>query len=260
MLDENAPKRGRRRARGGDVHSAGGPKTRKPLSQLIAGDNGGFKIANLAVVLFSWWAVFQIPGPPPIWTVWVPAYVGLVYFSLVLLPFNMLRLKIGGDAWAKPLARLARWRRTFGLMAAAWFFLHFSTAVNYMRETYSVALLRERYEAATNPGMAALLVFFLLFITSYGWARRLLGQNWKRLQSLVWYCVPLILVHSVGAKWAFEGSLTHVSLVMLVLILTFAAIEMLLLTRVRHPDRWRHPAMIVAGLIAAITVRFVPLS
>ncbi len=213
---------------------------------------------NLAIVLFAWWAVFQVPGPPPLWTVWGPAYVGLVYFALVLLPFNALRLQAGGGV-ARLLAQAVRWRRTFGLMTAAWFFLHFSAAVNYMRETYTVAELRERYDAATNPGMAALLVFFVLFVTSYGWARKALGQNWKRLQSLAWYCVPLILVHSIGAKWAFEQSITHVSLVILLGILAFAAFEAAALFRLKHPDRWRHPAMLASGLVAALIVRFAPI-
>jgi DMSO/TMAO reductase YedYZ heme-binding membrane subunit len=261
LLDENPAERGGGAELGGDVQSGRAKsKGRKSLAQLIAGDHGWFKIANLAIVLFAWWAVFQIPGPPPLWTVYVPAYVGLTYFTLVLLPFNVMRARIGGKAWMKPLAQITRWRRTLGLMAAAWFFLHFSAAVNYMRESYSVELLRERYEPATNPGMAALLVFFVLFVTSYGWAKKLLGSNWKRLQSLTWYCVPLILVHSIGAKWAFDQSFTHISLVLLIGILGFAAVEFGVLSKAGDKDRWRHPFMLACGLIAALIVRFAPIA
>jgi DMSO/TMAO reductase YedYZ heme-binding membrane subunit len=260
VLDEDPPKRGSGRTRNAASKRGSANGQKRPLSARIAGEHGRFKIMNLAIVLFCWWAVFQIQGPPPLWTVWAPAYVGLVYLALVLIPYNALRISLGGRQIAKSLANLVRWRRTLGLMAAAWFFLHFSAAVRYMRESYSVAELRAYYEPATNPGMTALLVFFVLFITSYDWARKLLGKSWKRLQSLVWYCVPLILVHSVGAKWTFEQSLTHVSLFILVGILGFAAYEFWTLSKRGDADRWRHPAMIAFGFLGALVVRFAPIN
>ena len=236
---------------GGRAQDRPADRPRRPLWRLIAGEHGWFKIPNVVFVLFAWWAVFQIDGPPPYWTIYLPAYVGLVFLALTLIPGNLVRIKLGPLDLRKRAMKLLAWRRTFGIMAALWFFLHFSAAVRHMREKYPVDILREVYQSATHPGQAALFIFGVLYLTSWGWSRRLMGDNWKRLQSLVWYAVPLILVHSIAAKRVFEGGITHFSLIILLAILGFAVIEFVRLWKARSPDRWRHVAMIACGFALA---------
>ncbi len=46
-------------------------------------------------------------------------------------------------------------------------------------------------------GVVAMLVFVALLLTSSDTSQRLLGKSWKPLQRLVWFSVPLVLVHTI---------------------------------------------------------------
>jgi methionine sulfoxide reductase heme-binding subunit len=184
------------------------------------------------------------------------AWAGLAFLILTLLPVNLLRLLQRPDGYPL-LLWLARRGRPLGLMAGLWFFGHYKMAVKYLRTREGPpAVIQAKYDAVLDNGQIATFCFLILFITSYGWAQRWLRSDWKRLHGLTWFVVPLILIHSISAKWAFEQRLTHVSLVLIASIIAFAGFEARRLFARGHRDRWRHPLLLAAGLLTAIYYRF----
>lgn len=226
----------------------------------IIGEHPQVKLPSLAIVLaVSGYWMFGTPpeAAPPLWLLSVMAWTGLGFLALVLIPANIIRLK-PSSAWQIRLLPLARRRRTFGLMAALWFWGHFNLAVKFVQATAGTrATIQAHHDHVFENGQVALSIFLILFATSYRWARRLLKSDWKRLHSLVWYVVPLILVHSISAKMTFEHRLTTVSLAILVMIIGFAIVEAGILIKHRHADRWRHALMLTTGLTVALMIRFV---
>ncbi|MCG8443962.1 MAG: hypothetical protein MI723_19335 [Caulobacterales bacterium] len=254
MLERDAARSGVGAAEAalGEVGRRGG----RPVLERLFGTDYAIKLPNLALAFGAMaWGTAQ-PGPPPFWALSAAAYIGLVYLTLVLIPFNAHR--IGLFARHKEAVRaLVRRRRTFGLMAALWFWAHYHFAVELLRRTKSVDALQADYDPVLDPGQMAIFIFLILFLTSYGWARRLLKSNWKRLQSLVWFAVPLILVHSISAKLRIQDAATHVTTLVLSGFIAFAVYEFLQLSKRGHPDRFRHIALIALGLGVGLFLRFV---
>jgi len=65
--------------------------------------------------------------------------------------------------------------------------------------------LEKRYLWASLP---AFLILFALAITSFKYAKRLLGKNWKRLHLLVYISVVLVILH---LAWVVKGNLFQLS-------------------------------------------------
>jgi DMSO/TMAO reductase YedYZ heme-binding membrane subunit len=225
----------------------------------VVGEDPEIKLPSLAFVLgisAYWLAGTPADVAPPNWMVSIMAWVGLVFLMLTLIPANVLRFGVLPD-WRKRLTPIAQRRRTLGLMTALWFWGHYNLAVKLVRSSQKApSEIQAQYDPVLDTGQIALFIFLLLFLTSYKWSRQPLKGDWKRLQSLVWVAVPLILVHSISAKWAFEQQPVHVSLAMLLSIIGFAGYEAVRLGRRRHPDRWRHVLLIAVGLVIALYYRF----
>ncbi|KPF78091.1 hypothetical protein IP88_04870 [alpha proteobacterium AAP81b] len=209
-------------------------------------------MVGLALLVSGW--AFLSGKRIPLWTLTLSASIGLALLAATLLPALLLRGRIL-PGWAPHWRALLKKRRTLGLMAALCFWVHYNFAVEMLRQRHGPAEIQARYDPVLDPGQLAAFIFLILFLTSYEWARRLLKQDWKRLQSLVWFAVPLILVHSIAAKRAFEGRLTDVSLAILAAIIGLAVAEFFRLG-VGHRDRFRHPALLALGLIVALVLRF----
>ncbi len=192
---------------------------------------------------------------PPFWLISVVVYVGLGYLCLTLLPFNLLRLRVLENHTAI-LRKLARQRRTFGLMTALWFWAHYHLAVTYLRVSKPVGSIQKDYDQVLDAGQMAIFIFLILFITSYDWAKRLLKSNWKRLQSLVWFAVPLVLVHSISAKLRIQEAYTHISTAVLLGLIGFAVYETIQLNKRGHADKYRHVTLIGLGLAVGLFLRF----
>lgn len=224
---------------------------------LIVGNDPAIKAPNVVLVLaISAYWLFATPAPPPYWMIAGMAWVGLVWLTLTLVPGNALRIAFL-PGWKERWRALARRRRTFGLMAGLWFFGHYNLGVKFVRATEgSPAKIQQRLDPMLDNGQIAAFIFLILFITSYGWAQRLLRSDWRRLHSLAWLVLPLILVHSLSIKWELEKAITTVSLAILTALFCFAAYEAVQLFKRNHPDRWRHIAMIAVGTGIALYYRF----
>jgi DMSO/TMAO reductase YedYZ heme-binding membrane subunit len=126
------------------------------------------------------------------------AYTGIAFLMLVLIPGNVLKLQIPRLKDATPfLARLSRYRRSFGIISGLLFVAHAASVI------VSARLFTGFYPEkaffimkAVIPGTISLIIMILLLLTSNRFAKTHLGKSWKPLQSLIWISVPLMVAHS----------------------------------------------------------------
>ena len=185
------------------------------------------------------------------------AQIGTLLLLLVLLPSNLLRFGWWGrKGWVRGLARL---RKPLGIGSGIWFVAHSAVAlVEYfdLRE----ALVRQLLIGDMALGVVATLIFVALLITSTKSWQRALGANWKRLQRLVWFAIPLALAHTVLSSvrlFHFEPP----GVLLLGVVLTFAVVEFFVLRtrqRARSNERrtaaWTHAGLVAAGIAVAALI------
>lgn len=175
---------------------------------------------------------------------------GALLLLLVLLPTNLLRFGWWSRrGWVRFLARL---RKPLGISAGIWFVAHSVVGtVEYLDLSWN-ALPGELWIGDMAIGVLATLVFVALLLTSTDAAQRALGRNWKRLQRLVWFAVPLALVHTALSS-ARLHHLEPPGILLFGIVIGFAAFERYALRR-RRSTAWVHAGLVVAGFAAAVLI------
>ena len=180
--------------------------------------------------------------------------IGGVFLLLVLFPSNLLRF----GWWSRrralrvPLRFLARLRKPLGISAGVWFVAHTVVGIVEFFD-FSGSILRQFLIGDMAVGLLATLVFVALLATSTDAAQRRLGGNWKRLQRLVWFAVPLSLAHvalSSARLWHLEPPGTF----LFTLMMLFVVFEWFALRRRARSARWTHAALAVAGLAVSVLI------
>lgn len=180
------------------------------------------------------------------------ALYGAVLLVLVLLPSNLLRFR-----WfsRRKLVRFfAKLRKPLGISAGIWFVVHTIVGlVEYF--DISGSLLRQLLIGDMAIGLIALLVFAALLATSSDASQRLLGSNWKWLHRLVWFAVPLALIHTALSS-ARLHHLEPPGILLFGGMIAFAAVEYFALRRRRGV--WggvgTHAGLVVAGTAVAVLI------
>lgn len=129
------------------------------------------------------------------------AYIGGVWLILTLLPSNLLhleRFKRGGAV-----RTTAQFRAPLGISAGVWFMAH--TVVSLHLFDLAAPLLPQFFAADIVTGTFALVIFVALLLTSNTASQRRMGKNWKRLQRLVWFTLPLAITHALLSSGRFFG-------------------------------------------------------
>ncbi len=176
--------------------------------------------------------------------------IGAVFLLLVLFPSNLLRLRW----WSRrrALRFLARLRKPLGISAGVWFVAH--TIVGFVEFFgFSGSIIRQLLVGDIAIGLVATLIFVALLATSTDAAQRRLGSNWKRLQRLVWFAVPLSLAHtalSSARLWHLEPPGTF----LFTLMMLFVVFEWFALRRRTRSARWTHAGLVVAGLAVSVLI------
>lgn len=221
--------------------------TRDLVSQIIVWMNVA---VALAVTVLSF---FGVVGGVTVTT----ANIGISLLLLVLLPSNLLRFDWWGrKSWVRGLARL---RKPLGISSGIWFVAHSVVAlVEYfdLRES----LVRQLLIGDMALGVVATLIFVALLVTSTESWQRTLGSNWKRLQRLVWFAVPLALAHAILSSLRLLGEIGQPTPIFLGAMMIFAGVEFFILRAKRRAQSnkrsttWMHAGLVVAGIAAAVLI------
>jgi sulfoxide reductase heme-binding subunit YedZ len=150
----------------------------------------------------------------------------LLLSSLACTPLRLL------TGWNRPLAV----RRALGVYAFLYAAAHFLVLVGI---DYGFHLEFLRKDLAGKPyiwlGAGAFAALLPLAVTSFGWWKRRLGKNWKRLHRLVYFAAPLVVIHFA---WARKGSLTTLAGDITLPLVAGLLLVLLLAVRVPPVRRW----------------------
>lgn len=188
------------------------------------------------------------------------ATVGTVLLFLTLIPSNLLHFgpfAVHGSRSHNVTSTLAKLRAPLGVSSGVWFVVH--SLVSLELFDLVAPLLTQFAAVDIAMGLVAALVFAAMLATSTEAWKRVLGKNWKRLQSLVWFAVPLALGHTVLSSLRFNGSIEPPTTALLGGLVAFAIFESLVLLRrgVARRSAWTHAGLVVAGSAAAALIYFV---
>jgi DMSO/TMAO reductase YedYZ heme-binding membrane subunit len=123
---------------------------------------------------------------------------GSILLVLCLVPANLLRIRQLSRVrplWT-PIRFLTGLRKPLGISAGVWFAAHTIVGLTEYFDLSS-GVLRQFLIGDMLVGVVAMVVFAALLVTSNDTSQRLLGKSWKPLQRLVWFSVPLALVHTI---------------------------------------------------------------
>ena len=188
------------------------------------------------------------------------ATVGTILLFLTLIPSNLLRFgpfAVHGGRSRNLMSVLARLRAPLGISSGVWFVTHSLVSLELL--DLAAPLLTQLTTADIAMGLLAALVFVAMLTTSTDAWKRALGKNWKRMQRLVWFAVPLALGHSVLASMRFVRVIEPSTTFFLGGLVAFAAFESLVLWRRGNARRsaWTHAGLVGAGLAAVALIYLV---
>lgn len=183
------------------------------------------------------------------------AQLGVVFLVLVLLPKNIIMWLPQDFAGIPLLKKLVVWRRDLGIVSGILFAMHAMTATMQYGNFQPSYLLQK----VILPGAIALLIVYLLLLTSSSWSLRTLKQTWGKIQSLIWIAVPLALLHSIIATLGYRGEYSVFGIVGLGGSIIFVCVEAYLFFR--NPEkainnRWKHIRLVSVGSILALLLFF----
>jgi DMSO/TMAO reductase YedYZ heme-binding membrane subunit len=187
---------------------------------------------------------------------------GSILLVLCLVPANVLRIKRlsrVSPLWAS-IRFLAGLRMSLGISAGVWFAAHTVVGLTEYFDLSS-GVPRQFLIGDMLVGVVAMVVFAALLLTSNDASQRFLGKSWKPLQRLVWFAVPLALVHTVFSAVRLHHFETTPVWFMGALVV-FAGSEYLAFgrrgrgARGRSPGKkaWTHAGLVVAGTAAAVII------
>lgn len=233
-------------APGPDQAQPSAKPSRGRVSHVIVWTNAALALVVIAPSFFD--AASRVTG--------LTAQIGTLLLLMVLLPSNLLRFDWWGrKRWVRGLARL---RKPLGISSGIWLVAH---SVVALAEYFDLneSLVRQFLIGDMALGVVATLIFVALLITSTESRQRTLGANWKWLQRLVWFAVPLSLAHATLSGLR----LNHIdpsSVLLFGVILIFVVVEFFILRtrrRARSDVRrtaWTHAGLVVAGVAVAALI------
>lgn len=120
-------------------------------------------------------------------------------------------------------------RRAFGVYAFLWAAVHFAIFIwidyGFAWEFIKIEIVEKRYIIV---GATALTILTALAATSFKFAQKRMGKNWKRLHRLVYIAAPLVILHYA---WARKGDLFSLRGDVVQPLLFGAAVALLLAAR-----------------------------
>lgn len=122
-------------------------------------------------------------------------YLGLIPYVATLLPSNIFTLF--PILKKNPLKKfLLKYRREIGLTC---FFFSVIHGV-YVAHTHAIDFSQISSYTEYFTGLGSLIIFALLAATSNQWSMRKLRKNWKKLHSLTYAALVLLILHLLLVK------------------------------------------------------------
>jgi len=176
-------------------------------------------IGVLPLVILGWAYLTQSLGFNPVESVlrWT-GRLGLIFLLLSLAGTPMR--KIFKRPW------MSRLRKPFGLYAAFFALLHFSTFAIW---DYQLNLSQLWMEILSKPfiilGLAALIILGILAATSFRETQRKLGRKWVWIHRLVYVACVLVIAHYLlavkGDLFSLQGAYTAPLIALGLMLLLF---------------------------------------
>jgi len=115
------------------------------------------------------------------------ASINIVILILFIKPVSMIFFRFG------LFRKLMMFRRQFGILAFYFAFFHFIAVLmhNYLQLGYNFYDVTSWY----FMGTAGMIIMFILYLTSNNLSMRILKLNWKKLQKITYFVLPIIAIH-----------------------------------------------------------------
>ncbi len=156
----------------------------------------------------------------------------LVLVSIILFvkPLSVLLKQIG------LLRTIVGLRRQLGVAALYFALFHFLSYTTFVSGSIIEIFLNAILDKTLQFGAISLLVIVILGATSNTFATRKLKRNWKRLHTLSYILLPLILLHVAFVKGDFEDTVNGIVLFSTYCLLQIAAYR-------KHKERRGDPTL-----------------
>ena len=124
----------------------------------------------------------------------VTGYLALIAYDLTLLPSNIV--VFSGFQKADWRRILLKNRREIGLVCFSFSIIHGLLTLQIRNADLSSVNTYIEY----LTGFASILIMTALAMTSNNWSLRKLGKNWKKLHSLTYLALIILMLHLLLAK------------------------------------------------------------
>jgi len=162
-------------------------------------------------------------------------YLGLLFLILTLVPIHF--------------KKFVKYRRDFGITSGVLMLLHGSLAFNTVM---GGAIMKLFHDTIVNGYIAALIIMLLLVTSSY-FVQRKLGNKWRTLHALIWFSLPLSLLHAVMAAQYYTGDLPVLALLILGGLGIFG-IAKIFLPRTNTKENIRDASLVILGILFGIGI------
>lgn len=150
----------------------------------------------------------------------VTAFLSMIFLALTLIPGNIGKLlPIANEPIKKYIFKLIAKRRDFGIAFGVVILAH---AIFAEYKYYNFDILKALTPDIIPGGIALLLIVLMLLTSNFSIQKKL--KSWKVIHSIIWFTIPLVLVHGVFSSFSYKGDLGIVNIIT-TLLLFFAFLK-----------------------------------
>lgn len=162
-------------------------------------------------------------------------YGGLIFLVFTLIPIHF--------------RKLARYRRDFGIVSGILITLH---GILAFKTLMNASVEKLFHQVIINGYIAAIIIAVLLITSNYG-VQRKLRKTWRTIHALVWFVLPLSLLHALMAGRYYMGELPKLAVLLLGGLAIFGIVK-IVLPKSSLKENIRDALLVVLGVIFAIGI------
>jgi DMSO/TMAO reductase YedYZ heme-binding membrane subunit len=179
------------------------------IKKLIKNNYFWIFLSTLSIVVsFFGEQIIDKPSPK------IAVYLGLAFLTLTLLPPLLKSIKLLKN-YKKPISKLIKLKRDLGITSGVLFIFH----TIFVWKKFADFQLSFLFEIEIITGTLALLIFIILLATSNQYSIKKLKTNWRKIQSLVWLSVPLLLIHPLLTSTVYHEEIPKLTVFFGILII-----------------------------------------